>query len=59
MKRLTAVAALFLAFCPILNAEGGLIFARTLRGEAEIKAQGSAVKSGEVASAEGAEISAN
>lgn len=57
MKNLFAIPALFLA-AAACAAEEGLIFARTLRENAEIKAQSGALKSGETASANGAEISA-
>ena len=57
MKRLFAISAMFLA-AAISSAEDGLIFARTLRGDAEIKTPEGALKSGETAAAKGAEISA-
>ena len=57
MKTLFAVSALFLA-ASVSSAEDGLIFARTLRGEAEIKTPAQTLKPGETAAAGGAEISA-
>lgn len=57
MKNLFAISALFLA-AAACAAEEGLIFARTLRGDAEIKTPAQTLKSGDTAAASGAEISA-
>lgn len=59
MKKLFAILPVFLTLPISAEAENGLMFARTLRGNAEISAQSAKIKQGELAVAKDAKISAS